>query len=280
MTDRRDNEHLAPGVFDDDRVLAYVLGLDDDPELATAADGEAALAARVAAMREDVSRVGAHVHAAVPAPAEDYADLADPRWSGLQGYLQAPATPTRRRGSRWLRVLAPVAAAAVALVVGLTLIDGSGQNATQLGEKSGGSEAAPAVTRDATVASYAEQVDQFATVVLARARAASGAIQSFVVVKLLKGHSPDVLRLRISDGPADAGRLHLLFLRPLQEAVDVGEEGDDAAAATSSPLPSPASPADVTAYLAGDPVVYVYQGHTALARALPTDIDPDTVALP
>lgn len=279
MTDYRDNHSLTPGVFDDDRLLAFALGLDDDPDLTAAAAEDETLADRLATVQADVARVGAQLEAAVPVPADDYADLADPAWTGLREYMAVPAA-ARRRGSRWLRVLAPVAAVAVALAVGLTLVDRSSDEvATQLGGKSAGVEAAPVPARDATVTSYAEQVDQFAAVVLARARAATGAIQSFVVVRLLKGTAPDVVRLQVADRPADAGRLHLLFLRPLQEVVSVGEP-DASSPSPLSPLPSPASPGDATAYVAGDPVAYVYHGHTALARELPVDIDPETVALP
>jgi hypothetical protein len=279
MTDRRDNEHVDPGVFDDDRLLACALGLDDDPELTAAAASDAALAERLAMMRAGVSRVGAQVEAAVPSPPDDYADLADPRWSGLGEYLETPR-PARRRGSRWLRVLAPAAVVAVALAVGLAIVDRSAdQGSIDLGGKSADSEAAPAMSRDTTVASYAAQVDQFATVVLARARVATGVIQSFVVIRLLKGRAPDVLQLRVAEEPADAGRLHLLFLRPLQEIVGVGQ-GVASEPPSTSPLPSPASPGDITAYVAAEPVAYSYQGETALARELPAGTDPNAVALP
>jgi hypothetical protein len=70
MNDERREHGTQPGGgFDDDRLLAYALGLDDDPELLAAAEHDAELSGRLAAMRADVHRIGAQVQAAVPAPA-------------------------------------------------------------------------------------------------------------------------------------------------------------------------------------------------------------------
>ena len=38
MTDERTENGMQPGGFDDDRLLALALGLDDDPELLAAAE--------------------------------------------------------------------------------------------------------------------------------------------------------------------------------------------------------------------------------------------------
>ena len=60
----------------------------------------------------------------------------------------------------------------------------------------------------------ADQLDRFAIVVLARARAATGALQRFAVVRIFKGDAPEVVELEVDDQPADLGRLHLLMLDP------------------------------------------------------------------
>ena len=79
-----------------------------------------------------------------------------------------------------------------------------------------------------------------------------------------------MLRLRIADGAAPTGRLHLLLLRPLanvsSEALNVGGPST-----TKSGLDD---------YGAGKPVAYSYQGEPAMARELPPGTDPDTVTLP
>ena len=75
-------------------------------------------------MRAEVEQVGAQVRAAVPDPDDDYTDLSDPRWAGLQEFF-APPHPAKARGlaSRWLRVLAPAAVVLVAVAVGLAVIN-------------------------------------------------------------------------------------------------------------------------------------------------------------
>ena len=115
MNDERTEHGTQPGGgFDDDRLLALALGLDDDPELLAAAERDAELAGRLAAMRADVDRIGAQVRAAVPAPEDAYADLSGERWSGLKEYFEAPASVAKpRRERRWWRVVAPVTALAV-----------------------------------------------------------------------------------------------------------------------------------------------------------------------
>ena len=106
--------------FDDDRLLAFALGLDDDPELVAAAAADEGLRHRLDAVHAEVEQVGAQVRAAVPDPDEDYTDPSDPRWAGLQQFFAArrPAR-TRSRASLWLRVLAPAAVILVAVAVGL-----------------------------------------------------------------------------------------------------------------------------------------------------------------
>ena len=276
MTDYPSTDDGTRGVFDDDRLLALALGLDDDPELIGAAATDDVLRRRLETMRGEVAGIAAQVHAAVPAADEGYADLADPRWAGLHEFFTAEAPrPSRARGRarRRLRVLAPAAAVIIALVVGITVLERQGGGEVSLRSDQAATEAsAPAASGGggAGSLSFADQVDEFALVVLARARAAHGAVQRFTVVRVLKGRAPNVLRLRIADVAMPVGRLHLLLLRPLAgatvEALNVGGPS-----ATKSGLGD---------YGAGKPVLYSYHGEPALARELPPGTDPNTVTLP
>jgi hypothetical protein len=286
MADESRNELTGAPAFDDDRLLAFALGLDDDPQLVAAAAADDGLRRRLDAVRVQVEQVGAQVLAAVPDPDEHYTDLGDPRWAALQEFL-APPRPlkTRSRASRWLRVLAPAAVALVAVAVGLAVIND--QKSGTLGVNSSLPEAAKATSEaagpltgagtDATdrAADYAQalrdDLDTYAVVVLARAKAAGSVFQRFVVVKFLKGEGPDVVSLRVADRPADEGRLHLLFLRPLSRA---------SVEATPTPIPGAAvATSTLEALAAGEPVVYSYQGETAMARELPAGTDPAAVEL-
>jgi len=277
--------------FDDDRLLAFALGLDDDPELVAAAAADEGLRRRLDAVRAGVEQVGAQMRAAVPGPDEDYADPSDPRWAGLREFFVAPRpAKTRSRASRWLRVLAPAAVALVAGAVGLAVINDQksgtvGINsslpaAAKATSEAAGPQTGAGVTATDRAGDYVlalrDQLDLYAVVVLAEAQAASGAFQRFVVVKVLRGDGPHVVRLRVADRPADVGRLHLLFLRP-----QLGGGADMSAEPTPAPVPSPAETASTLEALAvGVPVMYKYRGETAVLRELPAGTDPAAVNLP
>ena len=95
MPDETHRDAAMPGGgFDDDRLLAYALGLDDDPELVAAAAADDELRARLEAVRAQAEAVGARVAAAVPAPDEDYADLSSPRWAALGEFFEAAQAGT------------------------------------------------------------------------------------------------------------------------------------------------------------------------------------------
>lgn len=286
MTDERKEDWMRPGVFDDDRLLACALGLGDDPELLSAAEGDAVLAARLAAMRADVATLATQVSAAVPTPDETYADLADDRWSGLKEYLEPPASAAKpRRAGRWWRVAAPVAAlVALALVVGIVAVD-RGSQSQVAGDKSAAMTESvstdvtePSTDRASGATSPAEslaaQLDRFAVVVLARAHAASGALQRFAVVRIFKGEAPKMVELVIDGQPADPGRLHLLMLDPIVSGTE-----DDAAPEAFGGQ-SPAATSD-----GGGPgkvlhVAYTYHGKPTVVRELAADTDPDEVSVP
>ena len=277
--------------FDDDRLLAFALGLDDDPQLVAAAAADEGLRRRLDAVRAEVVEVEAQVGAAVPAPDERYTDLSDPRWTGLQEFFTPPRPAhTRSRASRWLRVLAPVAVALVAVAVGLAVINdqnsGSGAASDSLSSaaKASSQAAGPMTTEGETATdrggdyaqALSEQLDRYAVVVLAEAQAASGAFQRFVVVKFLKGDGPVVVRLRFVDQPADEGRLQVLFLRPL-----VAASGEPSVEATLTPGPNASEDTSTPGPPAvGQPVMYWYQGEAAMARELPAGTDPAAVNLP
>ena len=127
--------------MDDDRLLAFVLGLDDDPEVAEAAAADPRIGARLETVRAEVDRIAAGVNAAVPMPDDSYTDLADARWAGLQEYFtpaQGRKAAASRGSRRWLRVLAPVAAVALALAVGISVVERqSGQADMSVAERSG-----------------------------------------------------------------------------------------------------------------------------------------------
>ena len=286
MTDARTENGPQPGGFDDDRLLALALGLDDDPELLAAADEDAELAGRLAAMRADVARIGAQVGAAVPAPDDGYADLSGDRWSDLKEYFAPPASaakPPRER--RWWRVVAPVTALAVlALVVGIVAVDQRGQSASNdssaevARSAADGSQPTAAQADGAGAAEstpglrIADQLDRFAVVVLARARQATGALQRFAVVRIFKGDAPNVVELDVADKPADRGRLHLLMLDPTPAA---DEQFD-------SPQPIPSLATTKGDLRLGEPlaVAYKYHGEPTMVREFAAGTDPDTVSLP
>ena len=142
---------------------------------------------------------------------------------------------------------------------------------------------------------FADQLDRFAVVVLARAREVSGAVQKFAVLRIFKGEAPRVVELMVDQDPADRGRLHLLMLDPTAPP----EVADDESAATESPWPLTESPLPVTespwpetvspepipslaaAEGPGEPlaVSYTYEGEPTMVREFPAGTDPSTVSL-
>jgi len=288
MTDEyAERDGMKPDGFDDDRLLALALGLDDDPELLAAAAGDAALAARLVAMRADVAAIGAQVSAAVPAPEERYTDLSGDRWSGLREFFEPAPAARPRRERRWWRVVAPLAALAVlALFVGIIAVNGGGgssgssssgaaQTADQAaGAQSGYGEGAKAVEPQPETAAerLVDQLDQFGVVVLARARQATGVLQRFAVLRIFKGDAPKVVELEVDGRPADAGRLHLLMLDPTTATPEDS--------VSPEPIPSLATTKGGDLGL-GEPlnVAYTYQGKPTMVREFAAGTDPSTVSL-
>ena len=82
MSDRNDNQRAA---FDDDRLLDYALGIEDDPELAVALSSSARLRERLADLKSDLAAIETELHRTVPPIDESYADPgAAARWPRLQ----------------------------------------------------------------------------------------------------------------------------------------------------------------------------------------------------
>ncbi len=280
-----------PG-FDDDRLLAFALGLDDDPQLAAAAESDAALRARLDAMRADVATIGAGLERVVPAPPDDYTDLGDERWRRVRGLLEAPATAASRRRPLWRRALAPAVALALVFVLGVAGVqylggndgvelatEGAADKATEgdgdetgsaqedsLGRTAGqdGGGAAARVREIADAASYA-------AVVVARAAPPGGSSQRFEVLRVLRQDDTgvevgDLVELQIVDQTVEPERLVVLFLEP-------------------SPVPAPSTTAGAPAATATDGselgvVEYEHRGTRALIVLLEAGTDPGAVNLP
>lgn len=328
MNDGRDDNWMQPGVYDDDRLLAFALGLDDDPELTAAAATDAALAARLQGVRADVALIGAQVSAAVPEPDESYADLSGERWGGLKESFEPPAAPAPRRGRRWWQVAAPVAAVlVVAFLVGIVAMNGglpasdsgSGSATSDVARTESGASAVQPLGETATKSDdtdqvavvaptlgerFADQLNRFAVVVLARAREVSGAVQKFAVLRIFKGEAPKVVELAVGDEPADRGRLHVLLLDPTAEPVPEPSSSTAAESPwpiTESPLPGVAesplpgdespwpdeslSPQPIPSLAAADgpgeplAVSYTYNGEPTMVRELAAGTDPHSISI-
>jgi hypothetical protein len=264
--------------FDDERLLAYALGLDDDPALA-AASGDGDVRRRLAALRADIEQVGANVRAAVPEPGAEYTDLGDPRWAGLRDYVTAGAPSAARRGAwHWLRVAVPVAVLALAAGVGVSVIARQG-GSDHASISSGATEGVvPQAAPGGSAKSYGAPArlptaDAFALVVVARAGAVRQGYQSFAVVRTLKGKTTQAVRLRVLGTPVEAGGLALLLLKPVSGQAQAGSGGGEGASPGPTALPG-LRPAPQSA------PVYSYAGEPAYARQLPAGTDPSTVTLP
>ncbi len=320
MTDDVDRGGVTPGgAFDDDRLLAFAMELGEDVELEAALAADDALRRRFEGVRAEVDAVGAQVSAAVPAPGEQYTDLGDARWAGLREFFE-PARPTRRRASRWLRVLAPAAVLVVALAVGLAVISsregGSGSvsrmaasGVAKSSAEDGGQLAAP-VRAAPPVLALTDQAKKFAVVVVARARQARGAFQDFAVVRTLRGSVPTLLHLRVAGQPADPGKLQVILLRPSDGAIPpaagvaanpsplltlspapgvspsatavTGPGLSSSASAAPQPSPAAAEPAPGGALpaLTEAPRSFGYAGELALAQELPAGVSAASLVLP
>jgi hypothetical protein len=263
---------------DDERLLAYVLRAEDDPELLTAADPQ--LARRLDELRVEVSAVAEQVNRAVPLPDEHYTDLDAPRWRELNQYLRpAPVVtlaPHGQRGgtSRWLRILAPAAALLLAVGVGAAVLrnsqSGGGAALSTFADKQAQEVASPAAS---ALLGYAgrrildlEVAREFAIVLVARARSAQGGYQWFDVVRVLRGTAPPELRLHVESVAAQPGFFHVVYLAPTN--------------ASQAPQPKWSSPSPGPGDSATAALRFTEEGQQALVVQLAADVAPDDVSLP
>lgn len=288
MSDRRGKDGRNLGPYDEDRLLDYAMGLEGDPELEAAAAVDEVLRLRLERMRTQMDEIGAQVDRAVPRPDDLYGDLGDPRWAALRDQLdEPPADATTQRPfieprRRWLRVLAPVAAVIVALVVGVSVLENQTGLLTSQGDGAGQEMVAPALStgdKSEDVRAAGAGAEGYAVVLVARARPAQDGYQRFDVVRTLRGEAPASVRLRVAAQPAESGRLHILYLSavaepaatdgdsPLPQASVAGQAEDEAS-------PSPSASASPLALL------FREEGRDALAVPLPEGTDPDTLTLP
>jgi hypothetical protein len=215
-------------------------------------------------------------------------------------------------------VAAPVAALlALALVVGIAAINGggvtgSGSVSSELARSGDdatlpvhglGGDVTPASAGGATSAPslgerFADEIQRFAVVVLARARQVTGAVQRFAVLRIFKGEAPRVVDLVVADRPADQGRLHLLLLEPtappavetpapwpLTESPEA--TGGSPLPGTASEAPQDESPGSIPSMMAADggpgeplAVSYTYHGDPVMVREFAAGTDPGSVTIP
>jgi hypothetical protein len=283
MDPRNDEQNEMSGTppnerFDDDRILAYALQLEDDAELEQALATDAALRERLQSVRADIGGVEDQVRAAVPAPEDSWADLSAARWDGLRPYVATQPAPRRRRFG--LRVLAPAVgvAAAAALAIGIALSQTGGLGGSSgstgstptsaFGEITSSAKSAPASSGGA--ASLAADAAAYQTVVVARAGAVTNGAQDFAVVRTLKGSVGHDVKLQVEvDGALNEGSLALLFLAPADTL---------AAPAAEQPVPGPSASATESRHAVVH--LYLYKGTTAAVQQLPAGTDPNAVTLP
>jgi hypothetical protein len=270
--------------FDDERLLVYALGLEDDAELAAAAASDEVLAGRLATMRADVGAVAAGLDRVVPAPFDAYTDLGDARWDDLRRLVAAPATAAPRRRPVWLRVLVPVAVVAVVLaagVAGLRTLDlGGGEATVSTADRAtesydredavGQGAAVPGAydDRGGPSPTAAWDASGFGTIVVATAETTADGRQRFEVVRVLRGEADPRLSLRVGDKALPEGTLAVLFLEPA---------ADEAGGTT---LPAPAVSGTAAARTEGEAIRYTFKGMPAWAVQLPATVDPADVSLP
>ena len=264
--------------FDDDRLVAYVLGLADDPELRTAAAEDGALQKRLARIGAELEQVHEQLDLAVPTPDPTWADLSSERWQKLQPYVRTHQRTSRRRFG-W-RLLAPAltAAVAVALALGIVLSDGDLRTGTRdtaadgaQGALSSGGQGEEAANGGGTVLPT-EITSAYQVVAVARAGDAAAGRQTFAVLRTLKGSSSAAAVTLIvgADGDVPAGRVVVLLLWPEPGAVSSSRTPGMAPHAADAP----SSPNTVT------PFLYRLDDAPAEVLLLPQNASPDGVTLP
>ena len=262
--------------FDDDRLLAFALGLDDDPELRQALPADAQLHERLRRLESELGDVEAQVRAAVPPVDEEWSDLSAARWEGLRPYLRVPGPqPARARRRFGIRVLGPAlaVAAAIALALGVTLSRGLLTGGGTAGsDRAGGGVSSLGTPSNAEGGSayMTVQAATYRTIVVARAATAQGEEQRYDVLRVLKGSAPASVTLTTEvGGELPSGSLALLYLLPV----------DTLASCPPSAVPSPTATSGPTKQGSNDRL-YLFQGSCAIVQPLPKGTQPEDVTLP
>jgi hypothetical protein len=277
--------------FDDDRLLAYALGLDPDPELEAALEGDEELGRRLQAVQADLDQVESGLDRLAPAPDVEYGDPAAERWAGLRPHFSPPPERRSLRSRRRVLVPALTAVLAVAVVGALALNMRSAEDSTFMGDRgvattaeSAADEAgAPGGVKSDVDPDVAAELALFETGVVARAGEVSGDRQRFTVVRVLKGSPPDELVLDVVDEPLALDALTLVLLEPIPTDLGSapGTVGGEDTATDDGPTPAPAG----TAYghrlrelLGAGFITFGYGGDEVFARPLPADVDLDRLS--
>jgi len=283
MTDNG-SHNRTPELPDDDRLLAYVLGLSTDPELEAAAANDEVLRRRLDLLRDQVATVGIQVGRAVPPPDADYGEIDGERWTRLRQFVDDDPPAERRRAPRgtvrWLRVLAPAAAIVLLAVVGVAALQRQADVIDQSGKAAEVATSTPTdhMTRSSLRLPDQPSATEHATVVIARAGDVADGLQEFVVLRVLKGPTPATLRLRPATEPAHAGRLLVLYL-DLPDSPSYEDAASSEAVPNSSPaasgIPSANPETQDESTLSPDTVVsgeelrFVDEGRAVVALTLP-----------
>ena len=257
MSDRNDSQRAA---FDDDRLLDYALGLDDDPELAAALSNSARLRERLADLKSDLTAIETELRRVIPPVDAAYTEPAASRWPRLERSFGSEAA-VRRRPLRGRRLTAAfvTAALALAIVIGIVAIlprGGSSSNTTAgVSGTSGAAAHAPSATLGAESAqgtpSYsgalstgavARQAAEYRDVAVVRVGPLRGAGQGYAVVRVLKGNPPASfsLVLQSTQSAPLAGSLAIAYLRPVGASAVAASGGVPQPAAGVSPSEAPA----------------------------------------
>ncbi len=263
MSDLHDNQRAA---FDDDRLLDFALGLEDDPELAAALSQSARLRERLADLKSDLAAIDSELRRCVPAVDDSWAEPAGAGWPRLRAaFGLRPATrPAGWRGRRLVTALV-AAALLVAVVIGtVVVLPRGGSNTTFSGSEKNAPapavHAAGAAAGTAQPAVIATKAAGYAVVAVVRVGPLRGASQSYTVVRRLKGRPPAVftLVLQAIDNAPQAGSLAIAYLDP------VATFAPSAAGSSSATTPAP----------------FTLAGRAALVSALPAGAPAASVRLP
>ncbi len=296
-----DTTPQQPPIYDDDRLLAYALELDDDPELARALEADEVLRDRLTAISDDLHAVRDGLDALASPSEPDSLDLASPRWAPLHRHLKP--RPRRTRLRLRLNTLVPVfslvlaIAAAGAAIIHETMQspattpaettatnDAANTAATAKREAAAKIVASPKATTAAslhTSLKLARRIDRaggFGLILIATAQRPTASTQPFLIVSSLRGSASGLFSLKASGRPVPKDGLYLLLLRPSNQAAAISSAMNtavDQLNKSPSHRPTPSS-------RSGEPLVaiYSYADAVAIAISLPLGTNPGTVHLP